>query len=64
MIDRHPNGMEDDLLYGLGPMNNETWLTLHDRPSERMSVILGPDGEPFRVPVPRMAIGFDLRRNK
>lgn len=35
---------------------------LHDRPSERVSELLGMDGEPLLVPIPRHAMGFDLRR--
>lgn len=29
---------------------------------ERVSALLGPDGEPLRVPYPRFALGFDLRK--
>lgn len=34
---------------------------LHDAPSTRRSTVLGPDGEPITVDVPRRAMGFDLR---
>ena len=29
-------------------------------PAERVSALLGPDGEPLRVAYPRPKIGFDL----
>lgn len=35
-----------------------------DRPHERVSELLGPDGEPLLVAYPRRAIGFDLRPQK
>lgn len=28
----------------------------------RISALLGPDGEPLRVPLPRPKLGFDLSR--
>ncbi len=34
------------------------------RPSERISALLGPDGEPLMVPIPRRAMGFDLRQKR
>ncbi len=36
--------------------------SLSYRPSYRVSALLGPDGEPLLVPIPRVAIGFDLRK--
>ena len=33
---------------------------LRHSPSERISELLGPDGEPLRVAYPRNRIGFDL----
>lgn len=39
-------------------------ITVHDRPSERISALLGPDGEPLLVPIPRRAVGFDLRAKR
>lgn len=33
---------------------------LWHRPSERISELLGPDGEPLTVQYPRNRIGFDL----
>ena len=30
-------------------------------PATRISALLWPDGEPLRVPYPRVALGFDLR---
>lgn len=30
----------------------------------RVSALLGPDGEPLRVPLPRHKLGFDLSRRK
>jgi len=35
---------------------------LHDAPPNRTTQVLGPDGNPVRVDVPRRAIGFDLTR--
>ena len=34
----------------------QVWYT----PAERVSELLGPDGEPLLVPYPRRRIGFDL----
>lgn len=34
----------------------QVWHT----PAERISQLLGPDGEPLLVPYPRNRIGFDL----
>ena len=34
---------------------------LHDTPSQRQSTVLGVDGEPMWIDVPRRALGFDLR---
>lgn len=35
--------------------------TLHEEVPARRSSVLGPDGEPLMVGVPRPVIGFDLR---
>lgn len=35
-------------------------IGVFDRPHERVSALLGPDGEPLMVQYPRRAIGFDL----
>lgn len=36
------------------------WPEVWHTPTERLSALLGPDGEPLRVPFPRPRIGFDL----
>ena len=38
--------------------------TLHDTPPVRQSQVLGPDGEPVSVDMPRRRIGFDLTANR
>ena len=35
---------------------------VHDVPPVRTSSILGPDGNPMQLDIPRRKIGFDLRR--
>lgn len=47
----------DDVYSG----GNSTAPMLHDVPPARITQVLGPDGNPVRVDVPRRAIGFDLR---
>lgn len=37
---------------------------LHDTPPARKSSVLGPDGNPMMVDVPRRRIGFDLTRKE
>lgn len=37
---------------------------VYQRPSERVSRVLGPDGEPLHVGYERYKLGFDLRPNK
>jgi hypothetical protein len=34
---------------------------LHDEPPHRQSSVLGADGDPMTISMPRRAIGFDLR---
>ena len=62
MIDRKPSPCDwsDPLLRPYSGANTPAPY-LHDRPSARVSSLLGPDGEPLLVPIPRRAIGFDLR---
>ncbi len=36
-------------------------VTVFTSPHERISDLLGPDGEPLLVPYERPALGFDLR---
>lgn len=58
-----PGDWSEDLVAGYDyPEAPE--ITIFDRPSERVSALLGPDGEPLMVQFPRRAIGFDLRARK
>jgi hypothetical protein len=57
MIDITQSGWDWALLDALGKCANpQVWHT----PAERISELLGPDGEPLTVPYPRNRIGFDL----
>ena len=44
--------------------NGQSYMTyeVFDMPHERVSALLGPDGETLMVQYPRRAIGFDLRQ--
>ena len=39
-------------------------VTVYCPEHARVSALLGPDGEPLKVPYPRHALGFDLRPRK
>jgi hypothetical protein len=65
MIFKHPSvgnwteELEDALVYEDPPS-----VTVFDRPSHRVSALLDTEGEPLLVPIPRRAVGFDLRMRK
>ena len=63
MIVNSQHGWHWPILDDLGPyISPEVWKS----PAERVSELLGPDGEPLRIGFERNAIGFDLspRRGK
>lgn len=62
MIDRHPATWDlAPWVHREGPDGWCAHVDIHDRPAERVSALLGPDGEPLLVPYPRPMLGFDLR---
>ena len=63
MIDKMPTpgDMTDYLMEPYSGGNGASPMTF-DRPSERVSALLGPDGEPLLVGIPRVRLGFDLTR--
>lgn len=65
MIDRHPApGEFTEWVMEPYQGNVHISLMVHDRPRERVSALLGSDGEPLLVPYPRPKIGFDLTPRK
>lgn len=68
MIDRRPTPgnythlIEDDV--GLNNLPYNPTPNLHDVPPVRQSSVLGPDGNPLMVDVPRQRIGFVLPHQK
>ena len=58
MIVTNPSDEQLAVLDEVGSMEPVTVFTPSD---ERVSELLGPDGEPLRVAYERPALGFDLR---
>jgi len=63
MINKTPTGWTIDLEEMLGPEIGGEPL-VHDREPSRQSSVLGPDGNPVSVPIPRQKMGFDLSAKK
>lgn len=63
MIDKRPapGDLSDWVMTPYEDRSGDIQPAIFDRPSERVSALLGPDGEPLLVGIPRRAIGFDLR---
>lgn len=62
MIDKKPGDWSDELMDGIDE-RAKVHVTLYDREPSRKSAVLGPDGKPVTVDLPRRRIGFDLRSN-
>ena len=61
MIDLTQHGWEWPILDAPGECPTpDVWHA----PAERISALLGPDGEPLKVAFPRLRIGFDLTPTK
>lgn len=59
MIIRTSTGWHEELTDALGPEIAVEPL-LFDREPSRLSQVLGPDGEPVKIDLPRRRAGFDL----
>ncbi len=66
MIDKRPTpgDLTEYVMEPYYPDCEPIYPSLSYSPSERVSEVLGPDGEPLMVGYPRPAIGFDLRPRK
>lgn len=66
MIDKRPSpgDLTDWVMEPYEPADAAPNPVLHDEYPFRHSAVLGADGEPLMVAVPRRAIGFDLTRRK
>ncbi len=63
MIDKRPTPGDITDWWLMDPYKGggSTQPMMEYRPKERISKLLGPDGEPLLVPIQRIAVGFDLR---
>lgn len=61
MIDKKPNDWSEDLVDAMGWCDPVVPI-LHEEAPSRRSGVLGPDGEPVMLGLPRRRIGFDLTK--
>lgn len=63
MINKVPTGWTEGIEEGYGKQIFTTY-DVYDTTCFRVSALLGPNGEPLQVSVPRQKIGFHVERKK